>query len=341
MRKWHRTLLILCGVMGGLLAGEGAARLYFLLSNSSDHLRISANPRMLVEPEPSVTYRSRTGQRVRVNQLGLKGEEISPRKPGEFRILAVGDSIMAGEYLPEEERLPNLLARRLAQSTAERVLVWNAAVGGYNVWQVLATLESKAPRVDPDLVLIGVCANDYIPFKNRAYRIGGRVFIVGRDGSIARHLNFLYQRSDLYKWGYDKLREVVFSRLIAEEGYAAYLQDYAVSVDSAHVERWKEALEQMVKIAKGLQAKPVFIFFPLHPQVYRGEEAMNRRLVSWAEEKHYSFVDLTGVFRKEDPTGMSLYRERDVVHPNGRGFHIAAESLYEVLQGPHRMGGLR
>ena len=329
-----RIFLVVGSLAGGLLIGEGVSRLCYLIGNSSDHLQRSSDPRILVEPKPSVTYQSRFGQLVRVNRLGIKGGDVLPPHPDEYRILAVGDSTMAGEYLSEAERLPDLLAKRIRTETNQKVSVWNAAVGGYNAWQVLGTLETKAGQVQPNLVLIGVCANDYVPFRNKAYQIGDRVFIVGRDGSVAQHFNFLYQRSDLYKWFYDRIHRFRLSRQIATDGYEAYLKEYPCAIDASSLEKWEILLNQMAQKSFQMGAEPLFVFFPLHPQVYRGEEALHPDLVSWASKRGYRFIDLTQVFRKADPTGMSLYLKQDIVHPNAKAFEIASDSIYRTVPLP-------
>ncbi|MFH1857361.1 MAG: SGNH/GDSL hydrolase family protein [Candidatus Omnitrophota bacterium] len=331
-----RAPLLVGGVSASLVVGEGAARLYYLFAGSSEHLQLSVDPEVLVEPKPSITYRSRSGQTVHVNRLGLKGEEFHPRKPNEVRVLAAGDSIMAGEYLREEERLPNLLARRIARETGKEVHVWNTAVGGYNARQTLGILETKVRKVDPDIVLIGVCANDYVSFRYRAYQMGNRLFVRGRDGSVARHLNFLYQRSDLFKWLYDQLHKIFMMR----RGYLAYLQHRFPPADTASLERWEEALDRMAQISKEVQAVPLFVFFPLHSQVYRGERAVDQRLVAWAEKRGHLFLDPTPIFRKEDATGMSFYLERDIVHPNAKAFHRVSDALYELIQSAQLAGRL-
>lgn len=332
-RSGHWLFLLVCTAGMVLATLEGVARLYYLFQGSSTFVRLSKDPRLVFEPRPNQRFVNRFGQEVRVNALGLKGSEIEPRSQGEYRILAIGDSIMAGEYLAEPKRLPGLVADEIHALTGAQTKVWNGAVGGYNAWQELGILKTKIRQVDPDLVLVGVCANDFVPSRAHAFQLGSRVFILShRDGSMARFFNSLYQRSDFYKLAYDSLHEIRLKQEVRKQGYEVYLKQYVASPDSSQEKAWEGALEEIVHLAREDGATPILIFFPLHSQVYRGDTAMNQTLFEWASEKGYPFIDLTGIFRKIDATGMSLFREGDFVHPNEKGLQIASKSVIERLK---------
>ena len=335
MRKsaagWFCIILFAGGVTVILL--EGCSRLYYLFQNSSAVLQLSNNPQVIFEPKPNQRVMNQFHQEVRTNALGLKGPEVEPRSPHEYRILVIGDSIMAGEYLPESQRLPNFLARRIRLETGYHTMTWSGAVGGYNVWQEFGALQKRIRQVEPDLVLIGVCANDFVRIRSRAFQWRGHLFIISqRDGSIARYFNALYQISDFYKLLYDSIHQVRLRCLSSEK----FLVHYPVpGVTPADEEAWANVLEEMAHLAKDHGAVPLFVFFPLHPQVYRGEAVMNAHLFQWASKKDYPFVDLTQTFQNEDATGMSLFRDRDIIHPTEKGFQIASKAVFDYLKRQH------
>jgi hypothetical protein len=79
------------------------------------------------------------GVPVRVNTIGLRGEETTWEKPeGTLRLLGLGDSFTFGG--PWE--------------------ALNAGVGGYNTRDEVLVLERRWLRLDPDVVLIGFYLND-------------------------------------------------------------------------------------------------------------------------------------------------------------------------------------
>jgi lysophospholipase L1-like esterase len=94
------------------------------------------------------------------NAAGLRAEEELPatRPPGEFRVLALGDSCtFLGEPLP----WPDLLARRLAAVRDEDVRVLNAGVPAYSSLQGARLLDSRIDEWQPDVVAIYFGWNDH------------------------------------------------------------------------------------------------------------------------------------------------------------------------------------
>src|SRR5438874_12549255 len=67
----------------------------------------------------------------RTNQQGLRGPEISPRKPADvLRVLVVGDSFVEAAQVAEEQTFTQRLERSLnSASGAKRVEVLNAGIG--------------------------------------------------------------------------------------------------------------------------------------------------------------------------------------------------------------------
>lgn len=100
---------------------------------------------------------------------------LPPKAPGTFRIVAVGDSLTYGYGVAAEQAWPAQLEHSLGGEF--RVEVLNLGVCGAQSEEVLGTLRRFLPRVQPDLVLYGVCLNDFLPAgrgeygNNRAWRV--------------------------------------------------------------------------------------------------------------------------------------------------------------------------
>ena len=98
---------------------------------------------------------------VTVNRDGFLGPEIPPRD-GARRIVVYGDSFVAGEFSPSEERFSTQLARRLSKPGQTPVEAINAGVVGYGPDQETRRLEDEIGPLRPDLVVVAVFAgNDF------------------------------------------------------------------------------------------------------------------------------------------------------------------------------------
>jgi hypothetical protein len=102
------------------------------------------------------------GAPVHINSIGLRGPEIPPKAPGEFRILMMGDSFPFGIGVPEERCLPAALEAQLTKraqpGTTFRVI--NMGVVSYNTEQEQRQLEELGLGLKPDLVLLAYAVND-------------------------------------------------------------------------------------------------------------------------------------------------------------------------------------
>jgi tetratricopeptide (TPR) repeat protein/lysophospholipase L1-like esterase len=93
---------------------------------------------------------------------GVRPEDIAGQRlhvidPGRPHVVVIGDSVMVGHGLPQEDTAPALLARRLP-----RHQVLNLSVSGYSIDQYYLYLKRMLPRLRPELVVVGIfTGNDY------------------------------------------------------------------------------------------------------------------------------------------------------------------------------------
>ncbi len=107
------------------------------------------------------------GDRLRVDSLGLRSRELSPKKSLP-RILILGDSFAFGYGLPEGEPFAHVLQKRL-EGKAE---VANAGVSGFEIQDSAKQFFRVVDRVDPDLVFVTFVVNDLDD--SRAFDAAGR-----------------------------------------------------------------------------------------------------------------------------------------------------------------------
>ncbi|MCK4911249.1 MAG: SGNH/GDSL hydrolase family protein [Thermodesulfovibrionales bacterium] len=103
------------------------------------------------------------GADVSTSSMGFRDREYTVEKaPGTLRIFGIGDSIMFGQGVPQEETYLSLLEAMLNKRHPEyNWEVINSAVPDYNTSAEVETLRYKGLKYKPDLVVMGICTNDF------------------------------------------------------------------------------------------------------------------------------------------------------------------------------------
>ncbi len=160
MRSALLKKLAVLGVSLGLafLVAEVVARRKFgsPMPERLPILTIRANPMRGWEMVPGVHYTYH--HPVHVNRLGLRNAEIEAKAEGEKRLLVLGDSLVYGQGVGDDETLPAYLQLELGKS-------WNVINAGhraYDTRQELALLEELGPGLDLDAVLLCWFWNDVL-----------------------------------------------------------------------------------------------------------------------------------------------------------------------------------
>ena len=97
---------------------------------------------------------------VRINSLGLRGPEITELPANGYRVMVLGDSLVAGFEVPWEETFPALMEAELNANFDFPVQVINAGVRGYGTDQSYLYYNERGRRLEPDLVIYVHGAND-------------------------------------------------------------------------------------------------------------------------------------------------------------------------------------
>lgn len=177
--------------LGTLLVIQAAVVLVLLeiVGRVFDPLGISYYPEtaryldtMIIE-EP-IGYRNRPnlsgrfhGATYTTNSIGLRNDEIPVAKqPNEYRVLMLGDSVVFGLGVENDETIPQVVERLANEQnrTARHVRVINMGVPSYNTEQELIQLLSLGMSLQPDAVVLLNRPNDIEPkmwvFEKRASR---------------------------------------------------------------------------------------------------------------------------------------------------------------------------
>ncbi len=95
---------------------------------------------------------------------GFRGAEPDTGAP--LRGIVLGDSVIQGVLVGDDQTPPACLERELARRTGLRASVLNAGVLGYSTEQYYYTLEQVAGRISPHFVVVGLCGNDFGDWRN-------------------------------------------------------------------------------------------------------------------------------------------------------------------------------
>jgi hypothetical protein len=124
---------------------------------------------------------------VRINSMGLRGPEPTDIEPGEFRVLLLGDSLVAGFEVDESSTFASLLQERLTAEMGATVQVINAGVRGYGTDQTYLFYRERGRKLRPDVVVFNTANNDLEDNTtlHRARRPFGKpAFSLTPDGSL-------------------------------------------------------------------------------------------------------------------------------------------------------------
>ncbi len=100
----------------------------------------------------------------RTNGAGFRSKVELAREKGAatFRVVGMGDSVMWGIRVNEEDTFLGVLGELLRDSHADLEVV-NAGVIGYSTYQERLLLEERVVAYEPDLVIVNFCGNDLLP----------------------------------------------------------------------------------------------------------------------------------------------------------------------------------
>ncbi len=152
-----------------LLGGEAVCRLvlprpgFVAVNGNAFPGAIAPHPSRLFQLAPNYSGVVRRGtfgdMRFETNADGLRDRPLGELRQATMRVLAVGNSFTFGVGIPREDTWPVHLEHTLRQRwPAPSLVVINAGVPAYGLAQIRDLTEELLPRLDPQLVILGVFA---------------------------------------------------------------------------------------------------------------------------------------------------------------------------------------
>jgi lysophospholipase L1-like esterase len=259
-----------------------------------------------------------------VNALGFRDDEFALEKmPGEFRIIALGDSCTFGDGVANWETYANVLEDLLLAADPERpVQVINAGVPGYTSYQVHTYLAEKLLAYQPDLVVVYVGFNDNVPAMHgvtdsRRGVIDGRAFWLQNVFGRLR----TYQ---LLKYGLLQFKQ----RLLPNRNPDA---DNPEGVDHTFRVPDNEFVNHLAAIERLGERRGFKMVLVTLPHQFAKEPDRNKFIRLAAEQAKIPLVDLFPLMKEYQAHGESMFGP-DGGHPNTLGHQRIAELIFAKLK---------
>ena len=277
------------------------------------------------------------GREIQTNRYGYHDDEFpEKRADNELRVVVLGDSVTFGHMVTREEAFPNQLEQILAKRLRRPVQVINAGVQGYSTRQERIALE-RALRFQPDVVLVGVCLNDFTEPFTVDEELGG----TGLDYHLVRQTGNAFFSYLLHETGVgraalqaqwtdttpelEKLREAqgveAFARRSRDDSEAAPNYDYVL-----------KNLERIYDLSRENDLRVAALLFPYTFQ-FREDPPLNpqRALAEHAEKLDVETVDFHTILAPRLEPGQANRYFQDNSHFTPFGHRVVAQTIADAL----------
>lgn len=338
--KLNRILKIIFSTIIGLVFGEVLIRIIpaniTKLDNSivEDHRLYSATRNFSVKPnftkpftalgKPTIWY---------FNNYGFRDHPYPTNEinGNVFRVLFLGDSIIMGVGVEDNETLPKQLEnilRAKAGSKDRFIEVFNMGIASYSTKQYEATLREFGANFKPDLIVVSIYANDpgedIMNKQNTTYirlrAIPDTIFPYPLNAYLETHSKF-------------------FLFLVTK--YYGFITRFATHSNPLtnsilYGEGWQiteEAITNMQNLAKTFSSNIAFIGIPSIDEVLEtGKMPKDReeRFTEIGKKHHLFYFDLEQNLKKQ-PVVKDLFLSGTDIHFTPLGNRVAAELILDYL----------
>ena len=287
----------------------------------------------------------------KLNSMGFKDEEFTPKEADSYRIIGIGDSFSFG-VVPYDHNYLTLTESQLRQQDLN-VEVLNMGISGTGPEDYLALLVQEGLPLQPDMLLLSFfVGNDFAESRND---------LVKRElhsySYIASLLHYVltikskYQANNGSYYGNycDDCPNFTHSAYLEVERKRSYIYNLGNATFTKDLHETKRHLEQIQRICEDnnielivviipdelqinpeLQTELIETYFPSLPPGFWHVSYPNDTLSEYLTALEVDHVDLYDAFVQAGQK-QSLYRPRDT-HWNIAGNQLAADIIVENLQ---------
>ncbi|MFC1808673.1 SGNH/GDSL hydrolase family protein [Candidatus Omnitrophota bacterium] len=334
------TIIAVISVLGSL---EGLARLKYPLSKFPFNaiFTYDRNKGYTLKKNLSTTF---SGKKVTTNSFGHRDKEIPIEKQkGEYRILALGDSVTFGYGVLAKETYPEILENTIKIKKKININVINTACPGNSTLQEYYDLKNTL-IFKPNKVILQFLLNDVIEqyhFANgyEDRKIGNYpVFKIWHMQHFLRWNSTFYailqiKIKTLKEWlvSAGLLKKKVIDRNIYTSRYALAKQD-----DPRIAKAWTTCLLWMHEIhalCTQYDVPLTIILIPMRFQVSESFAASESTPIeTFCRNNNINYIDYAYIFREELKDEYYADYFLDSMHLSKKGHQFVANHLYEELR---------
>lgn len=266
------------------------------------------------------------------NSLGMR--DISRtfyKAKGVQRILCLGDSLMYGG----EVSFPGMFTRQLEvglKKYFKNVEVLNCGTTSYSLREYLIYLEKKGLKFNPDVVIIGLCLNDYEVSSHKnapghnVQKGASRIMIKNRRQSMEKIKRFLF-----HSYFLEYLKDSLV--LIMPYKRQKIKRDYDTAKDPNSWIGTEDYFAKIKAVCDKNKMKLLIVVFPTADQIvnYSVAEEPQQFIRSVMGKLDIDYVDLLKVYSDHLSGGERVFSRFDGVHPLPLGHKIAADAVEEKI----------
>jgi tetratricopeptide (TPR) repeat protein len=278
---------------------------------------------------------------VTTNHLGLRSPEIGEKRPGEFRILCLGESSTFGVKVENNQTYSSLLQTRLNDYYhTKRFTVINAGVSAYSSFQSLTYLKLRGLKLKPDLVLWYHEINDFFPTAVRdshnnviGMSMTDKEYYESRRQGLHRKLlawsatyRFLAFQYAYYQITHFKKDETKApAPWLRLGGFDGVRPDLNYPQRVGFVER-QSILDELVSVCRQQQVQLVMI----HPS-YHNVPRHQCQLTRICNDQRIPMIEAYEVLHPEGSNADNFFFA-DNTHPNALGHQLLADAIAKFLE---------
>ena len=264
------------------------------------------------------------------NSMGFRDvEHATVKQPGEFRILALGDSFTYGAGVSFNEtylsRLEQLLNSRKLHPKVEII---KAGVSRYYPEPERVLLEHYGLKYSPDLIIVGFVPNDVLDANQGldSIKIGQSGYLVTREGQNKPRIFTLF-------YTYSHVFRILFNKYNAMTNKEPPIKwDEVYRPNGVFEKDWRSIeveYEKMLQLAESAQARLIIVHIPQQGPWDDTKSYPATRLSEWSSAHGAQFIDTLPAMKLADPQ-KSLYYAQDG-HCRAAGYEVIAETVYREL----------
>jgi lysophospholipase L1-like esterase len=269
-----------------------------------------------------------------LNRKGFRGKDFEKEKgEGIIRIACLGDSVTFGR---EDESYPNILSHRLEElNEGSKYEVINMGVPGYSSWQGKKLLWKQAFDLEPDIIVWLFGWNDH--WLAHGFKDSDQVI----ENSSVYEFRDRLQRLRIYQG-----LNFIIVKMTGKP--AAKRQNRIFRVP---LEQYKSILEEVGKECRdrgipiimltapagfGLAELPDFFlilgFIDDEGSLPELHARYNQAVREVAKGQGAALVDADLIFKSEGVKNFFEQPEKDIIHPNRKGFELIADAIIEEMK---------